>query len=102
MRLPMMLSALGCMLGALGVVAYQVFRYLKDGVWTALSVLDALKQAGIEWAFRPTDWYGLYQSLDWTPFSAGLFVLGVIALNVGAVIPSRLRSRGRARGAMVS
>jgi hypothetical protein len=87
MRLPMMVSAIGCMLGALGVLAYQVFRYVKDGVWTAFSVLDTLKQAGIEWAFRPTDWYALHQSLDWTPLSAGLFVLGVIALNIGVVLP---------------
>ena len=84
MPLVMFLAGFGCVLGALGVVIYQAFNYLKDGFWPALSVLDVLRHAGAAWAIRPTDWYGLHQALEWAPLSLGLFVVGGIVAGLGA------------------
>jgi hypothetical protein len=80
------LAGFACVLGALGVLAVQAYQYLKHGRWMALSVLDTLKITGIEWASRPTDWFGLHQSLDWAPLSAALFLLGVVVAQIGSAI----------------
>ena len=77
------LAGTWCVLGALGVLAFQIYHYLRYGSWIALSVLDVLKGVGIEWALRPADWAGLHQFLDWVPLSAALLVLGVVIAWIG-------------------
>lgn len=89
-----MLAGTWCVLGAPGVLAFQIYHHLKYGSWMALSVLDILKGAGIEWAVRPTDWFGLHQSLDWVPLSAALFVLGAIVAWIGRGLEGARRNRG--------
>ena len=79
-----MLAGVMSMLSGIGVLGYEAFLYLKNGLWPGISVLYALQQAGNEWALHPTDWYGLYKLLDSTPLSVALFVSGVLAILLGA------------------
>ena len=90
-----MLAGTWCVLGALGVLAFQIYHYLKYGSWMALSVLDILKGSRHRVGCAPgPDWFGLHQSLDWVPLSAALFVLGAIVAWIGRGLEGARRNRG--------
>lgn len=72
-----MVLGVSLLLGAAGIIVYQVIIFLRDGVWPALSAIDALIYYEAPWALAPTSWFGLYKVLQATPLSAGLLVLGV-------------------------
>ena len=83
-------------LGALAVLAWQCYRYLKLGVWPTLTVIDAMKAAGIDWATRPTDWLGVYALLAKTSLALAIFGLGLLALVLSIPIEG-MAALGRAR-----
>ena len=66
-------------LACFGIVGWQIFHYLKDGDWQPLSVITAMGWAGLEWAFSPTSWLGLYKVLDWMPLSIAALALTLLA-----------------------
>jgi len=67
------------LLTPLGILGWQVYGYLRYAVWNSLSVIDALRWLGSNWASStPTDWTGLYSILEWTPLSFGVLILGAL------------------------
>ena len=77
------------LIAGVGVLGWQVFRFLKDGFWTPLSMLDVLR-LGPENAYKVdqalSDWRGLARLLDTAPASMTLLVVGgVMVLIFGAI-----------------
>jgi hypothetical protein len=64
------------LLTPVGILGWQTYGYLRYSVWNSLSVIDALRWLGSNWASYPTDWTGLYSVLEWMPLSLGVFILG--------------------------
>ena len=65
---------------ALGVIAlgFQIFAYLRLGVWPPLSLLSVLHIFDMQWATNPGSWKGLWNVLNFLPLSGSLIVLGVL------------------------
>lgn len=64
-------------LGALGILGYQIYFYLRSGYWLSLSIITVLGWLGSEWALDPKEWLGLYKILEWIPLAAACFLLGL-------------------------
>lgn len=56
-------SMLFC-LGGVAAFCFQALRFLVDGFWTALSILDILAYLEVKWARFPTIWLPLHSWLD--------------------------------------
>lgn len=78
-----------------GLLGYQVFFWLKDGVWTEfplLVVFNALFEntALGSWISHPESWYGLQTVTLWilenVPLSLALIVLGLIGAIMAAAV----------------
>lgn len=79
-------KALGALLG-LGIwvfliattwiLLYQVWTYLKDGVWPAMSFMIVIEYINPEWARNPESWKGLHKLLD-MPLSLGLILTAML------------------------
>lgn len=72
-----------------GILLFQCYKYLKNGFWESISIMDSLKMLNIDTKFieYPKDWigfFGLIESFfDFMPIS-----LFLIALSVGFLIGS--------------
>ncbi len=90
----------------IGIVGYQSFVWLKDGVWNALplmAVFDFLFEntALHEWIQNPASWLGLHQVIEWNlthvPASLVLIVdgavlsAGLLAMMVLAILIRRFQ-----------
>ena len=67
--------------GGLGVLGWQVYEYLKLGVWTPISIITALEWMQVQWAYSPNDWVGLHNIFQKIPLSVVMFtpaLLGVV------------------------
>jgi hypothetical protein len=89
-----LLIAAGALVG-IGMVAWQAYWYLRDGLWEALSLITALQWLGVRWASAPMGWYGLHKVLDAVPLSiasalAG-FALGAAAVAIGEGLAAPVR-----------
>jgi len=71
----------------IGIVSYQTFVWLKDGVWNAMSlmaVFDFLFEGTAlqEWVQNPASWQGVHQVIEWNltnvPLSLVLIVEGAV------------------------
>jgi hypothetical protein len=71
----------------LGLLAYQVFLWIKDGAWTDYSVFVMfnflLENTALhQWINQPESWLGLQRILFWlfenTPLSLALIVPGIM------------------------
>jgi hypothetical protein len=82
-------GALGCIIGATVIFAYQVFAFLKTGEWLPLSLISALSWAGVSWAASPTDWQGLHRLLNWAPLSLSLYFGSAFPLLIGRWFESK-------------
>lgn len=75
-----MLASLGYgpVLAGIGIFCWQGYSWLKEGAWTAFSILDLMLFAGIQsdWAVAPNSWYGLWSLFNWLPGSVALLVYG--------------------------
>lgn len=57
------------------ILIFQVYGYLKNGIWVPLSVTDALIYLEFKWASNPTDWTGLWTLINKVPLSACLLLI---------------------------
>lgn len=64
--------------GAIGIVGWQLYTYLKLGEWHSISVITAMRWFEIKWSFSPTGWLGIYEILDFVPLSIAVFCAGII------------------------
>ena len=70
-------------LGAFGILGYQIYFYLRSGYWLSISIITALGWLESEWALNPTQWLGLHKILNSVPLSVASLAFGFIALWVG-------------------
>lgn len=62
---PVAATAVGAMLLLpLAILGWQIYRYLMDGYWTGISVVDALAWMGSDWAAAPASWFGVHNILS--------------------------------------
>ena len=81
------------LISGLGLVGYQVFLWIKDGVWsefTVMVVFDFLFENTLaaQWLSNPESWFGLQKVVEW--------LLQNIPLSVALIIPSVLIFSGMA------
>jgi hypothetical protein len=72
------------LLGGLGVLGWQVYEYLRLGVWTPISIITALEWMQVQWAYSPNDWVGLHNILEKMPLSMAMFtpaLFGIVIAN---------------------
>lgn len=74
----------GILILGLGILAFQCYLYLQNGVWTPISIIDAGLWIESDWAWGgyPTEWIGVYRILGFIPTSAAVMVVGYIILVV--------------------
>ena len=65
-------------LSGLVVVGWQIFQYMKDGIWNSVSIITAMQYFGNEWSFNPVEWTGLWNTLEFIPLSITLIVFGIL------------------------
>lgn len=66
--------------GAVALLAYQAYLYLRLGYWVGFNVLDLIafiepKAAGF--MYLRENWAGVYNILQWAPASLSMFATGV-------------------------
>ena len=61
----------------IAVLIWQVYSYLKVGVWPEVSIITALEYFHVQWATSPTDWLGLYNFFDTLALSGSLIGAGI-------------------------
>lgn len=66
--------------GGVGVFVWQVYYYLRFNVWISVSVITALEWMKIGWAMSPSDWFGLFNVLNYIPLSISMVVFGFFML----------------------
>jgi len=81
------------LLSGFGLVVYQVFLWMKDGIWPELPievVFNFLFENTLlaQWLSSPESWYGLQRVVEW--------LLQNIPLSVALIIPSVLIISGTA------
>ena len=73
----------------LGLVGYQVFLWIKDGIWSefaAMEVFNFLFENTLvaQWLENPESWFGLQKIIEWllynVPVSVALIVPSIMAL----------------------
>ncbi len=61
------------------VFAYQSFMYLRNGIWTSISLIDGFSAlSSSSWLLDPKDWLGLHSLLDQVPLSVALIAVGLL------------------------
>lgn len=55
------------LLGALTIVGWQVFQWLRTGVWIPIPISEGFAYLGIDltWVYMPADWQGLAKVVQW-------------------------------------
>ncbi|MGB5257497.1 MAG: hypothetical protein WBN07_13750 [Woeseiaceae bacterium] len=80
-------------LGGVGVLALQVYGYLKTGGWQSVS-LQSVAVAYVPWLNNPQSWFGLHQivrrAADLLPLSLALVVLGWMIAGFGSALRHRV------------
>jgi len=76
------------MIGALGVIAFQSWIYLKQGMWYSLSILDGIVIATGRYPDL-SEWLGLQSILIMVPIWAALMVISIVIIVIGLVLVSR-------------
>ena len=78
------------LISGLGLVGYQVFLWIKDGVWsefTVMVVFDFLFENTLaaQWLSNPESWFGLQKVVEWLlqniPLSVALIIPSIMALG---------------------
>lgn len=77
------ISSLLALLSPVIIISYQVYIYLKSGIWTTFSIIDCLKYYNVQWATTPTDWYGIWKLLDYINISVPISLFtGILFLVI--------------------
>ncbi|MDH6268274.1 hypothetical protein M2360_003679 [Rhizobium sp. SG_E_25_P2] len=69
-----------------GIILYQIYRFLRYGLWWSLSFLDFVgavynkKQSMQDWVASPETWQGLHYVFSVTPLSLVAIVVGYLIL----------------------
>lgn len=65
-------------LGGWVTIASQGYYFLRDGIWTPVSILSVVRWTGKanSWAASPTEWEGLHKIIDALPLSGTAIVAG--------------------------
>jgi hypothetical protein len=76
-------SLLGGMFIPLLILLWQILAYLRDGIWSSISVGDSLVAARewlptdvVSWVIQPASWFGLHQIVVPMPMALAIFVVG--------------------------
>ena len=87
----------------LGLIAYQVFLWIKNGAWSEYSIFVVFKflfenTALHQWINQPESWFGLQKLLIWTlentPLSLALIVPGLsVAILAAGVMGTAILIR---------
>lgn len=81
-----MLAGIG---GSLLLLGFQLLAYLKDGFWTGISVLDAVRyvspQSPYSWINSPSEWLGVHAILSAAPAAVAGLLGGLL---VGVLLSS--------------
>lgn len=68
-------------LSGFGVVIYQAYIYLKNGLWHPISSIDALVLLEVEWAISPSDWFGIWKILNQIPLSILVIIFSLFIFH---------------------
>jgi hypothetical protein len=66
----------GGVLGALGVLGWQIYEWMRSSTWISLPALAPLQWLDVPWALSPQHWLGVHQALSSTPLSIALLLVG--------------------------
>jgi hypothetical protein len=84
-----------------GLLGYQIFLWVKNGVWSEFAIIEVFNflfknTAVSEWLSNPESWFGLQKIMEWIlqniPLSVALivpsiiFLIGMIFVNIAAII----------------
>lgn len=99
----------GCLVAFLWLVGVQVYRWMREGEWTHIGVLDGLKvtlthccvrdgdtgrlAALLKWLDAPVDWLGLHRVFEVLPASLALFALSIAGNSLYIYCRDRLERR---------
>ncbi|MGV0910327.1 hypothetical protein [Martelella sp. FOR1707] len=65
----------------IAILVYQGYRFLRDGVFPSVKLLDALKFASdAPWLYAPRSWLGLHEIASALPLSVCLLAFGIFVL----------------------
>src|SRR5262249_57147118 len=78
-----------CILGV-GMYVYELYIYLRSGIWSELSVITVLQRLRVQWALQPDDWLGVHKYLSQFPLSGAINICGFIPLGVGLWLMKQL------------
>ena len=79
------------LISGLGLVAYQIFLWIKEGVWsefTIMIVFEFLFENTLvaQWLSNPESWFGLQKIVEWLlqkiPLSAALIIPSVLVFGI--------------------
>ncbi|HEX4153625.1 MAG TPA: hypothetical protein VHY75_15565 [Steroidobacteraceae bacterium] len=84
----------GCLAAFLGLIGTQLYRWLKAGEWTRVSLADGIRSVLshmpmpgdstarlarlAHWLDAPVDWLGLHKLIEVLPASLALFSIAVL------------------------
>ena len=74
---------------AFGTFAYQMYLYIKAGVWQENSVINVLNYFGLAWAESPEIFIGLHELLSEVPLWTVLLISAFIVMFIDFAIESR-------------
>ena len=99
----------GCLAAFLWLVGMQVYRWMREGEWTHIGVLDGIRitlthccvrdgdtgrfAALVKWLDAPVDWLGLHRVFEVLPASLALFALSIAGNSVYIYFRDRLQQR---------
>jgi len=69
----------------LGLVGYQVFLWIKDGVWSEFAIMEVFNSIfgdtlAAQWLSNPESWLGLQKIIEWLLYN--------IPISVALIVPS--------------
>ena len=69
----------------LGLVSYQIFLWIKSGVWSEFAIIEVFNPLfgntlAAQWLSNPESWFGLQKIMEW--------LLHNIPLSVALIVPS--------------
>ena len=68
------------------ILLSQCLKFLQSGTWPSISVVDALRFFGSEWATYPDAWLGVHNFLNSLPVSIGAVILGFLPLSLFVLV----------------
>ena len=98
-----------CLAAFLWLVGAQIYRWMREGEWTHIGVLDGLRitlthccvrdgdtgrlAALLKWLDAPVDWLGLHRVFEVLPASLALFALSIAGNSIFIYFRDRLERR---------